>query len=438
MQKAFKVRLIPNHKQSVLINKTIGCARFVYNRFLALRRELYSNEQKTLNYNSCSQQLTLLKKEIEWLKEVDKFALQNSLKNLETAYKNFFADLKKVNPERSRRVNGERSRTVKGKKCFDNACHKGVGFPKFKKKYGCKQSYKTNFTNGNIQVIENRLKLPKLGWVKFHQSQSITGHVVNVTVTRTSSGKYIASILCETEIQKHPQVTQNIGLDLGIKSYLVTSNGEVVDNPKYYRTQQGKLRKAHKKLSRSVNGSTNRVKAKIKLARIYERITNLRDDFLHKLSTRLIKENSIICIEDLRVANLVRNHKLALSISDASWSKFVVMLEYKALWHDRMVQKVGTFYPSSQICNHCGFINPLVKDLNLREWSCPGCSNYNLRDNNAALNILGEGLRLIAESGGINTASSPPTFQDSRRGYPGGSKRLWRTCKTWSNSGGDR
>ncbi|MCL6750071.1 IS200/IS605 family element transposase accessory protein TnpB [Nostoc sp. CCCryo 231-06] len=399
MQKAFKVTLIPSHNQEVLINKTIGCARFVYNRFLALRQELYTTEQKTLNYNACSQQLTLLKKEIECLKQVDKFALQNSLKNLEIADKNFFADLKKSKNK------------------------KGVGFPKFKKKHGCKQSYKTNLTNGNIQVIENRLKLPKLGWVKFHKSQDIAGHVVNVTITRTSSGKYIASILCETELEKYPQVTRNIGLDLGIKSYLVTSDGEVVDNPKYYRTQKRKLRKANKKLSRSVKGSNNRVKAKIKLAQIYERITNLRDEFLHKLSTRLIKENSIICIEYLRVANMVKNHKLALSITDASWSKFTTMLEYKAIWHDRIVQKIGTFYPSSQTCNSCGFINPLVKDLKLREWTCPSCSNYNLRDKNAALNILSEGLRILtAKSGGINTAgvspATPRLFKTAAVGAP--------------------
>ena len=368
-QKAFKVTLAPNRVQVAQIHRTVGCARFVYNHYLARRKKVYDTTKQTLGYNACSAELTGLKKELTWLREVDKFALQNALKNLDTAYKNFFDGL-----------SGKRPR---------------MGFPGFKKRHGPKQSYRTNLTNNNIQLVENRLKLPKLGWVKFRKSQEVTGRILNVTVTVTKADRYVASILCETEVNPYAAVDAAVGLDLGLKSYLTTSDAETVTNPKYYRTGQRKLRRAHKKLSRCQKGSNNRAKAKTKLARVYEGVTNQRKDFLHKLSTNLIRENAVIGLESLNIKGMVKNRKLSKSIMDAGWGGFVRMLGYKARWHGRIVQKIDPFFPSSQLCSSCGVKNTAVKNLVVREWVCE-CGAQHDRDLNAALNIRNEALRLVA------------------------------------------
>lgn len=372
MQKAFKVTLTPNRAQTAQIQRTVGCARFVYNHFLARRKAVYDSTKQTLGDNACSAELTGLKKELTWLKEVDKFALQNALRNLDTAYKNFFDGL-----------SGKRPR---------------MGFPGFKKRHAAKQSYRTNLTNNNIQLAENFLKLPKLGWVKFRKSQEVTGRILSVTVTITKAGRYVASILCETEVTPYPAVSSAVGLDLGLKSYLTTSDAVTAPNPKYYRALQRKLRRAHKKLSRCEKGTNNRAKAKTKLARVYEQVSNQREDFLHKLSTGLIRENAVIGIESLNVKGMVKNRKLSKSIMDASWGMFVQMLEYKARWHGRTVQKVDPFFPSSQLCSVCGVKNTAVKDLAVREWAC-SCGAQHDRDLNAALNIRNEALRLIGAAG---------------------------------------
>ena len=364
--KAYKFRLFPNEEQKFLFAKTFGCSRAIWNMMLADKIEYYKETGKMLN-NTPAQ----YKKTFPWLKEVDSLALANVQLNLQKAYKNFFKS--------------------------------GFGFPKFKKK-SHSQSYKTNNQNDTIVLLNRIIKLPKVGWVRVKAHRQIKGIIKSATVSMTPTGKYFVSILCETEFISLPKTNSSVGIDLSLSDFAVLSTGEKIGNKRFLKQMSDKLAKEQrilsrralesKKAGRKLSESRNYQKQRVKVAKIYEKIANMRKDFLHKLSTELVKNHDIICLEDLASKNLMKNHKLAKAIGDASWFEFVRMLEYKADWYDKQVSKISRWYPSSQICSNCGFSSG-KKPLHIREWTCSNCDSHHDRDINASINILNEGLRLV-------------------------------------------
>ena len=364
-EKAYKYRIYPNKKQQELIQKTFGCTRFVYNYYLNKRTEMYENYKTTFTYNMCSKDLTNLKKELEWLKEPDKYSLQNALKDLDVSYQKLFKE--------------------------------HTGYPKFKSKKNRYKSYRTSCNNNNIRFENKHIRLPKLGLVKVRDKQIPQGRILNATISQEPNGHYYCSLCCtDVEFEQLPKTNKNVGIDLGLVDFAILSDGIKIENPQFYEQSEKKLARLQRELSRKTIGSARWEKARLKVAKLQKHIANQRNDFLQKLTTIIVRNYDVIAIEDLNVKEMketdskIRNKR----VGDVSWSEFRRMIAYKSQWYGKNLSVIDRYYPSSQICHVCGRRDG-KKSEDIRNWICPNCNSELDRDINAAINILNEGLRLL-------------------------------------------
>jgi len=394
--KAYKFRIYPNKSEEVLIHKHFGCVRFIYNWALNLKNETYQKEKKNLGRFTIQAEIPKMKKtkEYEWLKEVNSLSLQASLQHLDIAYTNFF--------------------------------RKRAGFPKFKTKHDNRKSFEVP-ANTIVDVKNKRISIPKFKQgikARLHRSIPKKGVIKTSTVSMNPSGQYFISVLVEEPIKekkyRKPTIKNSVGIDLGIKDFATLSNGDKIENPKFLKKNLKKLKKEQRTLSKKVKGSNNRNKQRIKVAKLHNKIRNMRNDFLHKLTTKLVSENQAICLEDLNVKGMIQNHNLAQAIQDVSWSKFNTLLEYKAQWHSVSILRIGRFEPSSKMCS-CGVIN---KDLKLsdRIWTCSSCGATHDRDILASQNI--QKFAIQAYKNKIGQGLSKLTPVENKSLDPLGSRKL--------------